>query len=422
MGITTAVADGKVDETFTEKSYTDTMNTSAPHDIEYFVGLAEDIKKAGAGEKRMAAIQAKIQSLVPLTSANSAAEVQSIVNSASSSTAKVGAVLGSSAATVKDINKVLESTDLTEVQEIALKFKKKTLEGWQEVAAEKLMGSGTKPGIYQWLGVLSSGKATKSALIAVNDFIAGQDAKLKAFQDVVTKWDNTHKSPWTTGSTENAFGKPWDSNTKAAWRSAYASKTDGVNIKDTYRVDYGDKRNYSVLGAEKMVDIITKEATLMDGLRELSDKLTETSSESQEGTQEGKKEVKQPTSPEEDTKAPVEAESQDKTEEALRTKDATKEEIKLDKEELRKRNEEAAANAMAEDLAEEEIDVATELQEVSDKPSKPKEVLKRDSTNLANSGSGKYSMGVKEYMINYIRKTPAVLNKLKSLNIDLKDC
>ncbi|RLC80869.1 MAG: hypothetical protein DRI61_04845 [Chloroflexi bacterium] len=46
----------------------------------------------------------------------------------------------------------------------------------------------------------------------------------------------------------------------------------------------------------------------------------------------------------------------------------------------------------------------------------------RDSTELAKTGTGKYSIGVKEYMLQYIKSKPAVQKRLKDLGIDLKDC
>jgi hypothetical protein len=264
-GVSDAVekGDGK-GENYNEDAFVSVVSNASNDSINTLIEIAEDAKTAGAGPKKLAAMQAKINSVIALTSAATSKEINSIVNSSNIDTStKVSSVLGSSSATLEHLDAVLGSKDLTPPQREALTIKKEILSSVQHVGKDKLFGTGSKPGVFVWLSRLANGAKDPATLNNINDFVVGQTNKLSIFKKAVAKWDADHNMPWMDPKHpdyKKYNDNPSSLNNKIAYRS-YAMKEAGTpgELKKGLNIHYGN----STFDHD-----IAKTASLLDTLKE----------------------------------------------------------------------------------------------------------------------------------------------------------
>lgn len=182
----------------TEEKYTVGVTANAAALIGQLNTLKDQVSAAGAGPKAIAAMEDKIAKLIPLTTAKSTAELTSIITSKDVTTPqRVRAVLGSSAASIEQLETVGKSTDITARDKKLVEAKIAAIKTYTTVSAEKLIGGGQKPSVFQWLSQMTAdGGLTKQASDNIQDFIDGQRRKLKAFEVARDKFvaDSTLKS------------------------------------------------------------------------------------------------------------------------------------------------------------------------------------------------------------------------------------
>ena len=229
--------------------------------------IADKISET-AGPKRKAAVQAKIEAIIPLTAISTTKELDAIITSKSITQAtKIRAVLGSSAATVENVAKVLEFVPKDSRDYKILTAKYNALKGTQYTASEKLFGGGVKPGVFQWLSLIKDGKASPIVIQKVEDFVVGQRTKLIAFKEAVRKWDAEAKAPWIDGnpilSDKGKELKDTPDN-RAAWRSSTYNNTNN-NTTSSISVDY-DGWSGKVLSAADLAITIEAENVDMENL------------------------------------------------------------------------------------------------------------------------------------------------------------
>jgi len=255
------------------KQYTEAVARGSKDFLGYIIKAKDEAIKQGAGPNQIAAMDAKIERLVPLATASNAKELHAILTDDKvTNSEKVMNILGSSAASLEDVESAIKLEGISENEKKLLKYKANALKNYKEVAGEKLLGGGSKPGALQWAAMLVEGIKDKKALENLNDFIGGQYDKVKAFQNEVSRWDRENKMPWTIDGHKDASKYSEDpkamKDTKRLYRSEYLK--DHKSADDAI-VRYGNTTIRGIASIDALLDTLKTEHKSMQDLRELAD-------------------------------------------------------------------------------------------------------------------------------------------------------
>ena len=240
-------------------------------------------KDAGAGPQRIKHMESTIAKLAGVAQVQTQDEMASIMSSNIDAKSKASVILGSSDEAFKSsdgtvdvtvIDNAINDTAITTVQKKLLEYKKNVIQNAanpkSKAAMEKVYGSGSKRGLLDYANELVGGTLTSTSMERLEKFAQSQVDKLQMYQEAVNDWKeaNPDKSP------------------------AYEDKTTLSNGTE-----------YSVNGAQSVVDAITAEQVYIDELLSLA-KNPNASQKVPEEPVKGETPVEDTTTPVEEEKAP----------------------------------------------------------------------------------------------------------------------
>ena len=216
---------------------------------------------ASPGPKATEALNTKMAQIIALQSVKSVTELQTVLDSDTDQDSKVRQVLGSSAATITQLEQVASYETITPNEQKLVEAKIEVLKTFEDVAGEKLIGGGSKPGVFQWMTLLQEGAAGEFAQENIQSFVDGQDRKLKALEDA---------------------------------RDVYNAKGDGKKVA----AKYGSGFYYD--GSDYLIEKLTKENQSTKALAKLAADIVST----KKATPAAQKPTKEPQTPAESTNTP----------------------------------------------------------------------------------------------------------------------
>ena len=239
-----------------------------------------DAVLAAGGTNKAAAMQAKIDRLIPLLTANTTQELSAILNAPGmDDNTKIAQIMGSSATSTEDIDNILKSTEPTEKQKKLLELKRQTIIDVAGVKEQKLTGGGAKPGVMQWAAMLMDGKENPAAIKRINNFADGQRTKLKEFQKVIDDWDVTNGMEWTKeGNT-----KVYPHSDTTLQNKMHLRSNSSINSKLSSPITYKGSTYKDIGTIANLANEMENEQVRLDELQALAN---DTSPAAQQGAQE----------------------------------------------------------------------------------------------------------------------------------------
>ena len=158
---------------------------------------------SGASKEALELADKKIGQLTIAADLSTPTEIHAALTSDSIDTkSKVRTVLGSSAATESDLRTVLGSIadnpyEGSDKDTKLVEAKIELLKTYSEVTTEKLIGGGTKPGVFQWMSMLQDNAVGASALGEIQRFASSQATKLDKLVKAKEEYKNNGGKPVT---------------------------------------------------------------------------------------------------------------------------------------------------------------------------------------------------------------------------------
>ena len=302
-------ANKEVDTPGSTGQYRNMMGTDG---IPYMQELMQKAIEAGAGPEKQKAMLQRINNLVTLANSSTVKELDSLVDSRFNDIKPenaVATIIGSSAASKRHIGALREAvTSLSELESKALEFKEEVLTRVEkakesksptidEVAVQKIIGGGAKPGVMQWIANLTNGNevSIKQDVAKIKNFVEGQQAKIDEYKKALDSFDIAN------GITIGDYTKA-DYDKRAAERSK-------KSISPTDRTIDVEGTTYNPYSLSSVIEVAGKEQVKLNELLALAEKKAPKvkATESKDKAPRSPKEVSEDKVPAKDEKEPTEA-------------------------------------------------------------------------------------------------------------------